>query len=124
MNLLLDTHVVLWWRLNDRRLLPAARRAIEAADRVIVSAASAWEIVIKIAIGRLRLQDSFGDLVAQAGFDMLPVAFPHAERLATLPPHHSDPFDRMLIAQALEERLTVISHDRDFAAYDVPIVWT
>ena len=124
MNLLLDTHVVIWWGLNSRALRTDARRAIESADRVLVSAASAWEAAIKIGLGRLRLKDPFSTLVERSGFDQLPVTFPHTERFTALPVHHADPFDRMLVAQALVESLTLVTHDRALEPYAVPVIWT
>ncbi len=124
MNLLLDTHIVLWWRQDSARIGGEARRAIGKADRVFVSAASAWEVAIKVAIGRLELKDSFADLVERSGFEELPIAFHHAERLRALPPHHTDPFDRMLIAQAQTEKLVLVTHDRGAEPYDVPVLWT
>jgi len=124
LNLLLDTHVVLWWRQDSSRIGGEARRAIGKADRVFVSAASAWEVAIKVAIGRLELKDSFADLVERSGFEELPIAFHHAERLRALPPHHTDPFDRMLIAQAQTEKLVLVTHDRGAEPYDVPVLWT
>ena len=124
MRLLLDTHVVLWWRLDSRRLHEDARRAIESADRVLVSAASAWEVAIKIALGRLRLKDPFSTLVARSGFDELPVTFAHTERLAALPVHYGDPFDRMLVVQAQVEDLTLVTHDRALEPHGVAVIWT
>jgi len=123
-NLLLDTHVVLWWRLNSRRINSDARGAIEAADQVFVSAASAWEVVIKTGLGRLRLKDPFADLVEQSRFEPLPISFAHAQRLAALPRHHIDPFDRMLVAQAQAEQLTLVTHDRGLESYSISFVWT
>ena len=119
MRLLLDTHVVLWWRKNSRRLGRAAREAIARATVVHVSAASAWEVAIKIAIGRLQIDGAFEDHVLDAGFEALPITFAHAAEVPRLPPHHADPFDRMLVAQARLERLTLVTHDRTFASYDV-----
>jgi PIN domain nuclease of toxin-antitoxin system len=123
-NLLLDTHVVIWWGVNSRALRTDARRTIASADRVLVSAASAWETAIKIGLGRLRLKDRFSTLVERSGFDQLPITFEHTERLVALPVHHSDPFDRMLVAQSLVEGLTLVTHDRAFEPYAVPVVWT
>ena len=123
MNLLLDTHVVLWWRQNSPRIGSEARRAIGKADRVFVSAASAWEVAIKVAVGRLRLKDPFAELVEQGGFEELPIAFHHAGQLQSLPLHHTDPLDRMLIAQAQAEKLTLVTHDRVVEPYDVPVLW-
>ena len=123
MNLLLDTHVVLWWRQNSSRIGSEARRAIGKADRVFVSAASAWEVAIKAAIGRLRLKDPFAELVQQGGFEELPIAFHHAEQGRSLPLHHTDPFDRMLIAQARTEKLTLVTHDGRVEPYNVSVLW-
>lgn len=122
--LLLDTHVVIWWRTNDARLQPYARDTIARASMVFVSAASAWEAGIKQALGRLTLPAPFAEGVDASGFQRLPIAFEHAAEAAALPPHHGDPFDRMLVAQARLEGLTLVSHDRLLAAYDVPILWT
>lgn len=124
MRLLLDTHIVLWWRQNSPRIGGEARRAIGGADQVLVSAASAWEVALKTAIGRLRLKDPFAALVARSGFEELPIAFRHAQRLKSLPVHHADPFDRMLIAQAQEEGLLLVTHDRGLEPYEVPVLWT
>lgn len=124
MNILLDTHIVLWWRLNSRRINGDARRAIETADRVFVSSASAWEVAIKTGLGRLRLKDPFARLVEQSGFEPLPITFAHAEGLTALPPYHADPFDRMLVAQAQTERLTLVTHDRGLEPYAISFVWT
>ncbi len=123
MRLLLDTHVFLWWRTDSARLKRDVRRAISSADVVAVSAASAWEVAIKQSLGKLRIEDSFASMVDQSEFEALPITFGHAEQAGVLPPHHSDPFDRMLIAQALLERATLVTHDRLFAHYDVPILW-
>jgi PIN domain nuclease of toxin-antitoxin system len=123
-SLLLDTHVAIWWWLNSRALRADARRAIASADRVLISAASAWEAAIKIGLGRLRLKDRFSTLVEGSGFDQLPVTFAHTEQLAALPVHHIDPFDRMLVAQSLVEGLTLVTHDKTFELYTVRVLWT
>ncbi len=123
MKLLLDTHVFLWWRSDDRRLGLTAREAIAAADVVFVSAATAWEAGIKAALGRLRFPESIESGVEQSGFEKLPITMAHAERAARLPQHHGDPFDRMLVAQSEIEDLTLVTNDRVMAAYDRPIVW-
>ncbi|MGE0444194.1 MAG: type II toxin-antitoxin system VapC family toxin [Vicinamibacterales bacterium] len=124
MKLLLDTHVFLWWRLSSRRLKRDARQAIVDADVVWVSAASAWEIAIKQGLGRIRLDDPFSALVADSLFTELPVTMRHTERLSAIPAHHTDPFDRMLVAQAATEGATLVTHDRQFEGYGVPVVWT
>lgn len=123
-QLLLDTHVVLWWRANDSRLTLTARDAISAASLVFVSAASAWEIAIKSALGRVRLPQSFAEGVQHSGFIELPISFEHASAAEFLPSYHSDPFDRMLIAQAKVDRLVVVTHDRQFEQYGQAIIWT
>lgn len=123
MKLLLDTHVVLWWRIDSRRLKPTIRRAVGLAEIVWVSAASGWEVAIKQALGRLRLQDSFAQMVLASGFLELPVTLRHAEQLVRLPGHHADPFDRMLVAQACCEDATIVTHDRQFELYEVPVMW-
>lgn len=91
---------------------------------VWISAASAWEIAIKQQLGRARLDDSFASLVHDSDFTPLDITFAHAEKSGQLAPHHSDPFDRLLIAQALVERATLVTHDRQFERYDVPLLWT
>jgi PIN domain nuclease of toxin-antitoxin system len=124
MKLLLDTHVVLWWQRDDRRLNRTARNAIAEADVVWVSAVSGWEIAIKTALGRVRLTEPFAVLLAADDFTELPVTLAHGTAVSDLPPHHADPFDRMLIAQALTERATIVSHDRALTPYEVPVLWT
>lgn len=123
-RLLLDTHVALWWWANDKRLAAAAREAIADASLVFVSAASAWEIAIKSALGRVRLPQSFADGVQQSGFIELPIGVDHTAAVEFLPSHHADPFDRMLLAQAKVERLVLVTHDRRFEAYGQAVIWT
>ena len=124
MKLLLDTHVVLWWQRDDRRLTRAARTAIATADVVWVSAISAWEVAIKVALGRLRLTEPFRVLLRADDFTELPLTVAHAEALGALPAHHTDPFDRVLVAQARVEGATIVSHDRALRPYRVPMLWT
>jgi PIN domain nuclease of toxin-antitoxin system len=121
-KVLLDTHVVLWWRLDSSRLGRSVRQRIATADVVWVSAASGWEVAIKQGLGKLRLADPFSWMVEDSDFDELPVTLRHAEQVVTLPTHHTDPFDRMLIAQARVEGATVVTHDPQFERYDVPVV--
>ena len=123
MRLLLDTHVVLWWWSRPSRLRPEVRKAISTADLVLVSAASAWEVVVKQSLGKLTLPIAFAEMVDEAGFNELPVRFQHAAALLSLPNHHRDPFDRMLIAQASTDRTVIVTHDRAFEPYDVEILW-
>lgn len=124
MTILLDTHVILWWQRDDRRLNQAAREAIATAELVWVSAVSGWEVSIKSALGRLRLDEPFEILVAADDFTELPMTLAHATRLHELPPHHTDPFDRMLVAQALTEKATIVSHDRALEPYGAKMIWT
>jgi PIN domain nuclease of toxin-antitoxin system len=119
---LLDTHTFLWW---DEGVLPApVSRRIRSADTVLVSAASAWEIAIKAGLGKIVVNASFAEAVADYGFGELPVRFVHAEFVRTLPPLHRDPFDRILVAQAIVEGLTIVTRDGLVTAYAVPSVWT
>lgn len=122
MTLLLDTHVVLWWRVDSPRLKRPARRLIASAEVAWVSAASAWEVAIKQALGKLQLTDPFSSMVEDSQFDELPVTFRHVAQLARLPHHHGDPFDRMLIAQAKTEGATILTRDPQFEQYDVPVI--
>jgi PIN domain nuclease of toxin-antitoxin system len=123
-KLLLDTHVVVWWVRDDRRLKREARQAIAAADVVWVSAATAVEAAIKQSQRKLRLSEPIRVTVGTDGFTELPLTFQHAAVLASLPFHHTDPFDRMLIAQARVEGATIVTHDRALEPYGVPIIWT
>lgn len=122
-RLLLDTHVFLWWRGEPSRLASKVRSSIAAADIVFVSAASAWEAGIKSSMGRLELPDTLEAGVLASGFEKLLITFAHAERAAGLPPRHRDPFDRMLVAQAQAEDLTLVTHDRLLEPYNVEILW-
>jgi len=123
-RLLIDTHVAIWWRSNDPRLQLAARDAIATATLVLVSAASAWEVAIKSSLGRIRLPRPFAEGIEDSGFVQLPIGFDHAAAVELLPAHHSDPFDRMLVAQAKVERLVVVTHDRQFEPYGIAVIWT
>ena len=127
MNLLLDTQAILWWKEGSRKLGPRARRAIERdAASVHVSAASAWEIAIKARAGRLALASPLHHWMPSElerdGFVMLNVTVEHAVGVGALPNHHDDPFDRLLIVQARQEGLTVVTSDSVFDEYDVPVL--
>lgn len=122
MRLLLDSHAFLWWRLKDKQLAARAVEAIAVADAVFVSMVSAWELTIKIDLGKLQYQGSIEEDIASSGFQALGIEFRHLAALAGLPLHHRDPFDRMLIAQALAEGLTLVSRDRVFGRYAVPLL--
>jgi PIN domain nuclease of toxin-antitoxin system len=122
-RLLLDTHILLWW-LSDDPLLPApARGAISSPDlEVVVSAAAIWEIAIKKAVGRLDAPDDLLEVLTTSDFETLEITASHALLAGGLAPHHSDPFDRMMIAQARAENLTLVSVDERFPQYDVELL--
>lgn len=123
MRLLLDTHVALWWLAEPERLGKRAYALIESGDNTSsVSAVSVAEAAIKTALGKLRVPDRFLELLWGSGFDELPLTASHADRLRTLPLHHADPFDRMLVAQAQAERLSLVTADRRCMAYDLEVV--
>lgn len=124
MSLLLDTHAFVWWRAQDRRLGEAACRAIADAERIFVSAASAWEAAIKISKGKLKLPEPFEQGAKESGFGHLAITFDHAQGVIDLPWLHRDPFDRMLIAQARFEGLTIVTADGIFSAYGIPVIAT
>ena len=121
-RLLLDTEALIWWDGADAQLGAQARALIENAADVYVSAASAWEIAIKIALGKLRTAQRPAQAVADAGFLELPIGFEHAEAVTRLPPHHGDPFDRILVAVAQVEGCAIVTSDSQFARYGVPVV--
>ena len=123
MRLLLDTHAFLWWWQGSAKVGARTRTAIADADVVLVSAISAWEIAIKSALGRLRFSGSVAHAVEACRFTKLGVDFEHIEALRSLPFHHKDPFDRLLVAQAMVERATLVTHDRALAPYGVPTLW-
>ncbi|HVA26263.1 MAG TPA: type II toxin-antitoxin system VapC family toxin [Chloroflexota bacterium] len=120
MRLLLDTHAVLWW-LAGEGLSEQAQDAIAHRDNyVALSAVSAWEIAIKKALNKLSAPDDLADQLADGGIAELPVRIAHALLAGALPRHHDDPFDRMLVAQAQVEGLTLVTRDSRFRAYDIP----
>lgn len=127
MNLLVDTHAFLWFMGGDRRLSRAARGAIEKAqDGWCVSAASVWEMSIKSSLGRLTLPLPAHEYIAEkigAGLRVVPVEWPHAAAVERMPFHHRDPFDRLIIAQAQAEHLSVVTGDAVFREYGVRVVW-
>jgi PIN domain nuclease of toxin-antitoxin system len=123
-RLLIDTHTFLWWSEISPSLSTAARDAIaDPANDVIVSIAALWELVIKTSLGKLPLPDDLETMVVGQGFSVLSVDLMHLRQFGTLPLHHRDPFDRMMIAQALAEGIPIATVDRRFAAYGVQIVW-
>lgn len=122
--LLADTHTLLWWRGRKASLSPDAREAMEdGASPLFFSAASVWEIAIKRARGKLDVPERLLDTMQEQGFVELKVDSRHALIAGSLPPHHADPFDRMLVAQAQCEGLTLVTCDPDIAAYDVQVLW-
>jgi PIN domain nuclease of toxin-antitoxin system len=127
MHVLLDTHAFLWWVDEDRRLSPRAREAIAAATDGFLSIVSCWEMAIKVSRRRLTLPKPIERLVPEQlglnGFQLLPIDLDDVARVATLPFHHRDPFDRLLAAQALSEELTLVSADPVFRKYGVKRVW-
>ena len=122
MRILVDTHVALWWLDNHQALGCRARQAIAAADQVLFSAVTPWELGIKRAVGRVSFADGLAAALLATGFEELPITSQHAERAAALPLHHNDPFDRMLIAQAQMEALTLVTADRDLRRYDLDVI--
>ena len=119
---IVDTHVWLWMQTAPARLSSETRALLEKAENeLLLSAASAWEISIKRALGKLRAPPGLDGTVEEAGFEKLAIGFQHAERAGALPPLHGDPFDRMLIAQALLEDLVLVTVDRSFAEYGVQV---
>ena len=128
MKLLLDTHVWLWLQVDPDRIAPATFEQLgDAQHEIFLSAASAWEIAIKYAVGKLPLPVRPSIYVPQrmasGGTTALPVLPVHALAVAELPNHHRDPFDRLLVAQALHESMTIVSRDRKLEPYGVPILW-
>jgi PIN domain nuclease of toxin-antitoxin system len=122
LRLLLDTHILLWWLAENPKLSVTARARIAEAEIVYVSAASVWEMAIKVSTGKLRAPDDLKKQMQRHGFEELPVSVNHALEVATLPRHHTDPFDRMLVAQASFESLTLVTADPELAVYGVPIL--
>ncbi len=126
MNLLLDTHVFIWFINGDKQLSAAAKKRIEnRMNKSFISIASIWEIAIKIRLGKLQLNASFDkvrDKIRDNGFELLPISFEHTALLTILPMHHRDPFDRMIIAQAIIEKMTILSKDGNFKKYRVKLI--
>lgn len=128
MHILLDTHALLWWLAGDRQLSPAALDAIaDSANDVFVSAASAWEVSTKHRLGKLPIAGplavDFGREMRAQGFEELPVTWAHAQVAGALVGEHRDPFDRMLIAQAREEKMALVSREMIFDVFGVVRIW-
>jgi PIN domain nuclease of toxin-antitoxin system len=124
MRLLLDTHALLWWLADDDQLGPRARELIEdPGNDVLVSVVSLWEIVVKVRVGKLEADiQEVADIVTRDGFALLDISTAHLVTLAKLPMHHRDPFDHLLMAQAIEEDATFVSQDRNASRYKVRLV--
>jgi len=126
MRLLVDTHVFIWFILDDPRIATRARPLLVSADHErFVSIASVWEVAIKHGLGKLQLSGGLSGFlqdIVQANFEILDIGPRHILELSTLPLHHRDPFDRMLIAQAKHEDMHLLTADVHFGAYDVPVI--
>ena len=123
MRLLLDTHILLWWLADELRIPEKHREIIrDGKNQVLVSTASAWEVAIKQRLGKLRAPADLKSQVKAARFELLNITIDHALAVGELPDHHSDPFDRMLIAQARIEGLTLVTEDPKFRSYDLTIL--
>ena len=128
MNLLLDSHTFLWFVWDDPQLSPTAKALIQdPANHKLVSVASCWEIAIKVGLKRLDLGEPATTFLprelATNGFDLLGIKLIHATSVESLPPHHKDPFDRLLVAQSLIESLPVVSVDTQLDAYGITRLW-
>jgi PIN domain nuclease of toxin-antitoxin system len=121
-RLLLDTHILLWWLAGSPELSDQIRERIDTELEVYVSSASVWELSIKKAAGKLKLPDDLINWIQQGGLSELPITMQHADLAGRLPLIHRDPFDRMLVAQALAERLTLVTRDGLIQKYDVPVL--
>ncbi len=123
MKFLLDTHILLWWLEDNPRLSADIKETIRNPDNLIlVSAATVWEMSIKKSLGKLDIPDDLLEILKKNKFEILTITAAHGLKVGNLPHHHKDPFDRMLIAQALCERLTVISKDEKFTLYNLPLL--
>jgi PIN domain nuclease of toxin-antitoxin system len=125
-NLLLDTHTFIWYSEDDPKLPELLKKEIEIADSVYLSIASLWEIAIKLSISKLSLKSNYESIEASlepAGIILLPISFVDTVRVMNLPLHHRDPFDRILIAQSMNNSLTLVSCDAIFTAYSIQLRW-
>jgi PIN domain nuclease of toxin-antitoxin system len=128
MRLLVDAHVFLWWADAHPRLSASALAACkDPANTLVLSVASAWELQIKQQLGKLSISSSLEQVIAREQrtnqMELLPVLLPHVFALSSLPPHHRDPFDRILVAQAVAENLSIVSADPILARYPAPVIW-
>jgi PIN domain nuclease of toxin-antitoxin system len=128
MKLLIDSHAIVWWMTDDPRLSSVARQMLGSSQHQrFLSLASLWKLSLKVAAGRLQGIGSTIDNLRQASakqaIQILPITYEHIVRVESLPLHHADPFDRLLVAQALEEGLTIVTADRALSRYPAPVVW-
>lgn len=124
MRLLLDSNAFLWWVTNSHRLSAMAREAItDDTNAILVGVGSLWELAIKRSIGKLDFPHDFRAVLSDEAFELLPINFEHLCVLEALPLHHRDPFDRLLIAQAIAENIAVVTTDSRFGRYDVRVFW-
>ena len=127
MDLLLDTHTLIWFLNGDETLSDKAKSAIEDPENSkIVSIASIWEIAIKISLGKIKFPKGFKhflDMVADNGFEILPITFEHAIELSTLEFLHRDPFDRLMISQCIADKLIIVSKDDNIKRYNIKTIW-
>ena len=124
MRLLLDANAFVWWVTDSPRLTTTCRDAIvDATNEVVVGVGALWELAIKRSLQRLHFPFDFETVLHDENFQVLPISFAHLRALDGLPRHHRDPFDRLLIAQALTEGVPIATSDRRFVAYGVQVVW-
>jgi PIN domain nuclease of toxin-antitoxin system len=123
-KLIVDTYAALWLLAEDDRLsMKADQMLTDASNEVLLSAAVVWEVAIKRSLGKLDAPEGFATMLLDAGAEPLPVGIDHAEAVRSLPWHHRDPFDRLLVAQAVLEGAVLLSNDESLHAYEAPIVW-
>jgi PIN domain nuclease of toxin-antitoxin system len=122
-RLLLDSHALLWFVAGDRRRISSELRARIEASEAVISIAGLWEIAIKSALGKLDAPPDLPKRIQELGFELLPVSPEHAWQVRSLPHHHGDPFDRLMIVQAQLEHLPIVSADKAFDVYDVTVIW-
>jgi PIN domain nuclease of toxin-antitoxin system len=123
-KLLLDTHAALWWLGDDPRFgRAAAEQIVDGSNQVLLSAAVVWEVAIKRALGKLDAPEGLAETLVGAGAWPLAITLEHAAAVETLPAHHRDPFDRMLVVQAAAEGAVVVTRDEAFRPYGVPLIW-
>lgn len=122
-RILIDTHVLLWWLAEPERLKSSHLELLEDPENIVeVSVCSLFEITIKKSVGKLTFEEQFEDVLSENGFDLLPIHFKHLTQYGELRQFHKDPFDRMLIAQAISEQIPMISYDSNFRKYDVELL--